>query len=159
MNAKQWFLIGVVVVLGGLYLCFFTDWLRSTPIRIEHTVRPLREAWRGDGTRVDPAASPSDSVSFSLHADYDLVSVKVVPLADFLTNRFAHPLWHLVAEEGSSTLNSMAYGRTPPGMRPSVEDARAEPLQPGVEYRLLVESRKQKGEHDFKIGAVRAALR
>ena len=159
MNAKQWFLIGVVVALGGLYICFFTDWFRSRPIRIEHSVRSLREAWRGDGTRLDATANPSSSVSFALHDDYRLVSVKVVPLSEFLTNRFAHPLWHLVAEEGSTPVNSIAYGRTLPGMQPSVEGAEADPLQSNVEYRLLIESRRQMGEHDFTIKPVKAARR
>jgi hypothetical protein len=159
MNAKQWFLIGVVVVLGSLYMAFFTDWFRSRPIRIEHAVRPLRDAWRGDGTRVDATANPANSVSFSLHEDYRLVSVKVVCLSEFLTNRFAHPLWHLVAEDGSPPVRSIAYGRTLPGMAPPVKGAQADALQPGVEYRLLIESRKQKGEHDFTVDAVRAARR
>lgn len=150
MNAKQWCLLGLVGVLGSLYVCFFTDWFRSTPFRIEHTVRPLREAWR-NGTRMDTSRNSALSVTFALHQTCRLLSVEVVPLNEFLTNRFAHPLWQLVSKEGSDPVNSIAYGVTLPGMKPSVQGAEAEPLLPNVEYRLLIESRKQKGQHDFKI--------
>ena len=35
------------------------------------------------------------------------------------------------------------------GMRPAVQGATADPLQPGVKYRLLVEAGGVKLEHDF----------
>jgi len=151
MKASERFFLGAAVVLGGLYVGFFTDWFRDRPIRIEHTTRPLRDAWRGDGTRLDPSRRPGLDVSFSLHGNYRLTSVKVVPLADYRTNRFAHPLWHVVSEDGSDPVNSIAYGRTLPGMEPSVAGAEADPLRPDVEYRLLVETRNGEGEHDFML--------
>lgn len=157
MNRKEYCLIGLVVVLVGVYAVFFTDWFRNRPIRIEHTARSLRDAWTGGGARLYTNSKPAQGVTFSLHKDYRLTSVSVVPLAEYLTNQFAHPLWHIVADKGSEPVNSIAYSMTVPGMKPAVEGAVADPLEANVEYRLLVETRKQTGEHDFKITAVQAA--
>lgn len=159
MSRKEYCLIGLVVVLVGIYAVFFTDWFRTRPIRIEHTLRSPREAWTGTGTRLDTNSRPAQGVTFSLHKDYRLTSVSVVSLAEFLTNQFAHPLWHIVADKESAPVNSIAYGRTLPGMKPAVEGDVADPLLANVEYRLLIETRKQKGEHDFKIEAARAVRR
>ena len=159
MNKKEYYLIGLVVVLIGVYAVFFTDWFRTRPIRIEHTFRSPREAWTGSGTRVDTNSRPMQGITFSLHKDYRLVSVSVVPLEEYLTNKFAHPLWQLVADKESEPVDSIAYGMNLPGMKPSVEGAVADPLQANVEYRLLIETRRQKGEHDFTMEAQQAARR
>ena len=42
--------------------------------------------------------------------------LQVVPLAEFKTNRYAHPLWHLVSKSGSPRVNGFAYGTAIEGM-------------------------------------------
>jgi hypothetical protein len=150
MTKKSLFLISLAIVLAGLYVVFFSGWLGPKFIRIEHTVRSLRDAWAG-GQRVDPTGKQVNNVMFSLHNDYKLTMVKVVSAEEFSTNRFAHPLWHLVSEKGSRPVNSVSYGFPVPGMKPAVVEAEAQPLKPGIKYKLLVESRSIKGEHDFEI--------
>ena len=143
MTKKNIFLLSVVVVLTGLYVVYFTDWFRPKFIRIEHSVRSLP----APGSR----ARSINNVTFSLHKDYRLTSLKVVPAAEFQTNAYVRPLWNLVSEKGSSPVNGFAYGFPVPGMTPAVANADPDPLQPGVEYRLLLEARSTKGEHDFTI--------
>jgi hypothetical protein len=36
-----------------------------------------------------------------------------------------------------------------PGMRPSVKGATPDPLEPDVRYRLIIEAKTGKAEHDF----------
>jgi hypothetical protein len=98
-----------------------------------------------------PRGGQINNVTFSLHKDYKLTSVKVVPVADYQTNQFSSPLWHLVSKKGSQPVGGFAYGFPVPGMAPAVADAVPEPLRMGVEYRLLVEARSIKGEHNFSV--------
>jgi hypothetical protein len=37
-------------------------------------------------------------------------------------------------------------------MHPAVKGARADPLEPGVSYRLLVTTKDQTAQHDFSLG-------
>lgn len=158
MTKKEIFLVSIVIAMGGLYAVYFSGWFGPKFIRIEHTVRPVREAWGVNG-RADPNGKQVNNVMFSLHKDYTLTSVKVVPAAEFQTNKYAHPLWHLVSKSGSGPVHALSYGYTIPGMTPSVANAEPDMLQPGVEYRLVVETRSVKGEHDFKIPSQLASRR
>jgi len=151
VSKKEIFLALLVLVLVGLYAFYFTDWFKGKYIRVEHSARPLREAW-GNGQRVDPTGKQVNNVTFSLLKDYQLTSVQVVPLVEFQTNNHARPLWQLVSKTGSRPVNGFAYGAPIAGMAPvSVLNAEAQPLEPGVEYRLLVEASSIKGTNDFNI--------
>lgn len=158
MSRKEILLVAVVAALAGLYVYYFTDWFRPRFIRIEHTVRSLRDAWDG-GRRVAPASHRSSDVTFALHKNYRLTSVEVVPLAEFSTNKYAHPLWHLVAEKGSKPVNGFVYGMPIAGMTSSVAGIDADLLQPGVEYRLLVRAGSLTGTNDFTIPGSSTARR
>lgn len=157
ISKKEIFLAMLVAVLGGLYVCYFTDWFRQRVIKIEHTARPLREAWTGGGQRVDPTGKQLNNVSFSLHQNYRLTSVRVFRLAE--TSNEAPPLWHLVSKAGSSPVNTVAYGMAVPGMTSSIPGMVAGLLEPGFEYRLVVEARSAQGTNDFSIPARSAAVR
>ena len=157
ISKKEITLISLVVVMAGMYVIFFTDWFRPKFIRIEYTVRSLRDAWGPNG-RVDPTGKQVNNVSFSLHKDYSLTSVQVVSLAEARTNKFPHALWSLTSKSGSALVNAIAYGTPIEGMTTSAISAEAEPLEPGVEYRLLVEAKSLKGTNDFTI-PTRAASR
>jgi len=160
MSKKEYFLVGLVVVLVGVYAVFFTDWLRPKVMHIEHSARTLREAWTGSGARVDPTGKQElGNVTFTLHRKYKLTSVKVVPLADFLSNKYAPATWELGSKSGSDPVEGFAYGMPIPGMAAAREFMTPESLQPDVEYRLFVEAGGLKGEHDFTIGRSSMARR
>ncbi|HLP75730.1 MAG TPA: hypothetical protein VK327_02350 [Candidatus Paceibacterota bacterium] len=150
MSKKEYFLIGVVVVLAGLYAVFFSDWFKPKFIRIEHTVRSSREAWGGNG-RVKPAFKDAGGITFSLHNPYKLTCVRVFVAAELETNKFAHPVWHLVSKKGSEPADGFAYGFQIPGMTSAVPGAEPDALQPGVDYRLVVEAGSLKGTNTFKL--------
>jgi hypothetical protein len=151
MTKKTYLLIGLVVVLGCLYIYFFTDWFAPKIIQIEHSVRPARDAWTGGGQRAASVGREANNVTFALNRQFKLTSIKVVPLAEYQTNQFAHPLWHLVSENGSDRTKALSYGFPVPKMTPSVAGAPPDPLVPGVGYRLIVEAGSWRGEHDFTI--------
>lgn len=159
MSRKEWALITLVLGLGGLWVVFFSGWFAPRVIRVEHSVRSLRDAYGPGGRRVDATGKQQlGNVSFSLHRNYRLTSVKVVLAADARTNKYPHALWQLAAKSGSTPIDGFAYGLPVAGMTPEMNGSEPEPLEPGGEYRLLLEARSWKGEHDFTIPpATRAA--
>jgi hypothetical protein len=150
VSKKEIMLVALAVILAGVYLCCFTDWLKNKPIAVEHTVRPnvIVPSRRGNGNPVNPSPYV---VSFSLGRDCKLTSVKVVPAAEYQTNRNVLPLWYLVGDSRSAPTRSIVYGMPVEGMKPFLAGANVQPLVPGVVYRLLVEAGATRGEHDFKI--------
>ncbi|MGN6555681.1 MAG: hypothetical protein ACTHLW_18385 [Verrucomicrobiota bacterium] len=148
MSKKEYILIGLVLVLGGLYVAFFSGWFKPKFIRIEHSVRLSRKSWTG--SRTVAAKSPSD-VSFVLHNPYRLTSVRVVRAADIATNKFAHSLWHLVSKTGSAPAEGFAYGFPLEGMAPAITGAEPEALEPGTDYLLLLEAGSLKGTNQFTL--------
>jgi hypothetical protein len=157
MSKKEYFLVVFVVVLFGIYVHYFTDWFTSKPIRIEHSIRPnvLFSSNRRGNTV--PASETSFIVSFVLDREYKLTSLKVVAVSEVATNPGARPLWHLIADAKPIPTRAIAYGERVAGMKPAASSAVAEPLQPNVEYRLLIEAGRRRGQHDFKY--VRANIR
>jgi hypothetical protein len=139
MGKKNVFLISSVVVLLGVYVIFFTHWFKPRVMLIGHTGRP------------EPG-SGSVHMTFSLGDYYELTDVKVVRLDDFKKNPDTPPLWHLVSDEGSDSINVFSYGENIGGMDPAVSGAEPGPLQPGVRYRLLVTAGSVKAQHDFYFG-------
>jgi hypothetical protein len=159
VSRKEYFLVGLVVVLVGLYVVCFTDWFRPGTLRIEHSTRVLREAWNG-AQRVDSTGKEElGNVSFTLHGTFMLDSVKVVPLAEYLTNKYVPPTWALESGSGSDPVSGFAYGMNIAGMKPVHQGRTPELLEPGRTYRLIVEAGRVRGEHDFSIGGTPAALR
>jgi hypothetical protein len=158
MSRKEWVLIALVLVLGGLWAVYFSGWFAPKVIRVEHSVRSLRESWGPRGVRVDPTGKQEfGNVSFSLHKNYRLTSVRVVAVSDIKTNNHAHALWHLAAKVGSQPVDSLAYGLPVAGMTAYSAGVEPEPLEAGIEYRLLVEAGSWKGERDFVIPRQRAS--
>ena len=150
MTKKQVVLLVVAVVLVGLYVCYFTDWFATESIQIVHTIRPYTPPpMRRGRPRADdnPAANP---VSFGFNHKCRLTEIKVIPVSDLATNKYAHPIWHLVSESNSVPTKAFVYGMNIEGMHPKVPGARPDPLEPGIAYRLFVSTTDLKGEHDFK---------
>lgn len=138
MNKKNCVLIAFALVLAIVYVVYFTDWFRTKPIVISHTSRPM-----GRNGRV--------ITIFSLGNYYTMTEIKVVPLAEWQTNRFALPLWHLVGK-AENPVNHFVYGQSLRGMSPEVDGARVMPLQPGTKYRIFVAAGSLIGSHDFLSG-------
>ena len=150
MSRKEYILIGLVAVMAALYVVFFSDWFKPKFIRIEYAIRSSREAWGAAG-RIETKNNASSGVSFALHQNYRLTSVRVVRSAEIQTNRYAHPLWNLVTEKGSTPVDGFAYGYSLQGMSPTVAGAEPEPLESGIDYLLLVEAGSLKGTNAFKL--------
>jgi hypothetical protein len=148
MTKKQLLLLAIAVVLLCGYAYYFTDWFASESIQIVHTLRPYTPPRRGPrrGSDDNPAAN---TVSFGFNRKYRLTEIKVIPVSDLATNKYAHPIWHLVSESNSVPTKAFVYGMNIQGMHPKVPGARPDPLQPGVPYRLFVDTGELKGEHEF----------
>jgi hypothetical protein len=140
MNKKNFILIGLVLVLAVIYAIHFTNWFRTETMSILCAERPARNG------------AAATRLFFSLGDDYELTEVKVVPLAALQADKHAQPVWHLVGDPSSDLVNTISYGQNIGGMTAAVEGSRAEPLQPGVTYRIFVTAGKIRGEHDFHIG-------
>ena len=146
MTRKLWILLTVVVVLGGLSLYLNKDWFAKDNIQISHRSRPDRISQLFRRKKSDSAVNP---VVFILNHKLKLTSLKVIPVSDIKTNKFPHPIWYLTSDSNSVPTQEFTYGDSIRGMRPAVKDASAWPLEPGVNYRLLIEAGELKAEHDF----------
>jgi hypothetical protein len=143
MTKQNLLLIAFTLVLGVVYVRYFTDWFRPQTIQIAHTSRNLR-------ARNQPANVPPP-LTFGLNRQFKLTEILVVPLAGWQTNRNVPPVWHLISDSNSATVKVFSYGQGIRGMKPAVAGSRAQPLETNVAYRLLVIAGKAKGQHDFEI--------
>lgn len=130
MTKKNWALIGIVIVLGVLYVIYFTNWFRSKTMLI------------GDMERFG-------RVEFSFNQSYPLTHVKVVSVSELESNKYALPVWELKSESNSIPVRAFRYGQWIRGMQPAVKGTRPEPLEHGSKYRLFVEAGSLKAQHDF----------
>jgi len=140
-------LLLLVLGLGGLSLYLNRDSFARASIQISHRVSPWLDKKR-PGARGSQLGPP---VAFSLSGYYRLTSVNVVIAADIATNKYAHPIWSLVSESNSVPTSSFVYGGFIRGMHLAVKGVRADPLEPGVTYRLLVKTKDQTAQHDFSL--------
>lgn len=142
----------LMIGLIGLSLYLNRDYFRSEGIQITHRLSPWMENRR-------PRARSSDlgvPVTFMLNGFYRLKSIRVVDAAMFATNKYTVPVWRIISDSNSVPTSSFNYGSFIRGMRPEAKGVRPEPLQPGVEYRLLVVTDKDlEGQHDFNISTNR----
>ena len=140
------------LVLAGAYVYFFTDWFAPSDIQIIHTIRPNTQAGRRPRGR-EPVRASSHLVSFAFSQKLRLKDIQVVPASDAATNKYPHPLWHLLSDSNSVPTKSIVYGLYVRGMRPAVKGAMADPLEPGTAYQLRMASDAGKIQHDFKTPA------
>ena len=140
-------LIALAVVFGGISLYLNKDWFAGDIIQIHHRSRPARMGLFRRTKR--PVDSDTDPVFFAFDRKLKLTSLKVIPVSDIETNKYPHPIWHLVSASNSVPITEFVYGTRIPGMQPAVQGATPDPLEPGVKYRLLIETKGGKAEHDF----------
>jgi hypothetical protein len=145
MFSKQNVLIVLAVILAGIYVSFFTDWIKRPHIQIIAQTRPIQP--KGQAAKVYP-------VSFLLDGKYQLTAVKVVPLDAYQTNRFTPPSWHLIAYTNGPLTEGFLYGQRIPGLRPWMTNAPPQRLEPDTVYRLFVEAGRARGQIDFHTGGL-----
>jgi hypothetical protein len=148
MAKKQVVLIGVTVLLLGVYAYYFSGWFSPRQMFIEHSIR-AGVPERGAMGRIEKVDDTMNVMTFAFDSKYELTGVKVVSSEEFQTNKYAHPLWHLVMDSNSVPMKAIVYGMRIRGMRPKVKGAEADPLEANVTYRLIVDAGKIRGEHDF----------
>ena len=148
MTKKQLVTVAIAVAAFAAYAYYLTDWFTSDHIQVVHTLRPPVLA--KNSRRGRPTENPTvNVVSFGLNSKFKLTSVKVIPVAELKTNKYAHPVWHLVSASNSVPTKGFVYGMRIKGMQPKVPNAQPDPLLPDVTYRLLLEAGDIKGEYDF----------
>ena len=145
MTRKQWMLVFAAVVMAGFSLYLNRDWFASENIHIYHRSAPQRSFFRRKRMD-DPQTNP---VIFGFDRKLKLTCLKVIPVTALETNKYALPIWHLVSESNSVAIRDFSYGTRIPGMHPAVSGAVPDPLEPGVQYRLLIEAGSLKAQHDF----------
>ncbi len=137
--------LGSLLAVAALFFYVNRDWFASERIQIYYRSSPRPPP----GRRGQPASGAVDPIIFGFNRRLPLKSIEVLAVSDLETNKFPHPLWHLVSDSNSVPTRGFVYGANVPGMRPAIKGASAEALQAGVKYRIFVESGSLKGEHDF----------
>jgi hypothetical protein len=147
MTGKHWMLFALVVVLGGFSLYLNKDWFAREDIQIHHRSRPARPGFL---SRSALAISPgTDPIFFAFDRKLKLTSLRIIPVSEIETNKYPHPIWHLVSDSNSVPITEWSYAWPIRGMHPAVKGATPDPLEPGVTYRLIIEAGKLKAQHDF----------
>jgi len=149
MNPKLTIQIALLLILSGVGIYYWSGFFRPPEIQILCTIHRQRS------TRAAEAGNPAAGslraeAAFGLDKNYKLTSIKVVPLADWKTNKNAHPLWQLAVKTAVTPVKAFIYGQKFKGMD-SVSGTDAEPLLPRVEYLLLIEAGRQRGECEFTL--------
>jgi hypothetical protein len=145
MTKKSIFILALTLLLGGFSLYLNRDWFASEELSVSHRSLPPRDRL----LRGAAAKGPANPVLFMTNRKLQLTSVKVVPVSEISTNPYAHPLWELTSESNSIPVKQFLYGAGLRGMKPAVKGAGADPLVPGVNYRLLIEAGSARVQHDF----------
>lgn len=140
MTKKNLFLISLALGLGTVYAIWFTSWFRPTTIKIAHTSRIAR---------VGPRRGEAQLL-FRVNQRMRFTELRVVPLAQYETNKNVVPVWHLVSESNSVPVQDFFYGQSIGGMHPAFKGVRPEPLETNVTYRLFVTAGRAKGQQDFE---------
>jgi hypothetical protein len=145
MTKKNIPMICFVILLVGLSIYLNKDRFASDVIQLSHrSVTP--RLWFARG----PAAqSPCNPVVFLINKSLKLTSVKVVVASDAETNKFPHAIWDLVSDSNSVPVKQFMYGAPIGGMHLAFQGIGADPLQPGDNYRVLVQAGSLKLQHDF----------
>ncbi len=144
-----------ILILGLASLSYYMnrDSFAPETIQINHRMSPWMRPANPSARRANDLGVP---VTFTLNGFHPLTTVKVVLVADMETNKFPHAIWKLVSDSNSVPTSTFNYGAGIRGMRPDVKGARPDPLEPGVAYRLIVVTAKDKqAQHDFTVSTNR----
>jgi len=146
MTKKSLMLVLFAVALATVYVVWFSDWFKPKKVEIYHTYRNLRPTY-GNAAR----GNAIQSLIFGVRPPMHFTELKVVPLAEFETNKEASAVWHLISDSNSVPVKSFFYGQYIGGMRPAIKGVHAEALESNVTYRMFITAGGLKGEHDFEL--------
>jgi hypothetical protein len=146
MTKQTWTLLALAIVLGALYVARFTDLGRQERIQINVAIRPVR---------LNAGADDTLPVIFGLDRERPLTKVRVAPLSE-ATNAKPKCVWQLETKKTSEPVRGFAYGDKIGGME-FVAGVTPAKLEPGVTYRLEIESGRAKGQADFTAQAAAPA--
>lgn len=141
-------LTATFLAVAGFYFYLYRDSFRKPHIQIAHTIRP--KGWSRRRTAITEAEI-ANVIIFRLEHEYKLTSIKVIPVPELETNKYAHPVWELASDSNSVPIQAFTYGMRIRGMHTPVKGEQADSLAPNVPYRLFVEAGSLKGEHDFTV--------
>jgi hypothetical protein len=151
MSKKNFIILSVALAaVVALYFYLYKDSFSRATIQISHTIRP-RGSFFTRRAQNAPADADMNLVMFRLEHAHKLTCIKVIPIPELETNKYAHPIWDIVSDSNSVPVQAFSYGTRIRGMHPTVKGATPDPLLPNVPYRLFVEAGPIKGEHDFTI--------
>ena len=143
MTKKNLLLMFFTFALTSVYVIWFTDWFRPKAVTISYTNRNLHPNWqRGN-------ALPN--LMFHIKPQIRFTELKVVPLAQFETNKNAVAVWHLVSDSNSVPVLEFFYGQNIDGMRPAIKGVPADALETNITYRMFITAGHAKGERDFEL--------
>ncbi|HWY78443.1 MAG TPA: hypothetical protein VN281_22710 [Verrucomicrobiae bacterium] len=151
MAAKRILIVCAILLVGLIYYYLYHDSFSRRDMSIKVMVRPKLGARMRPTTTANGAEN--DAVIFGLSRQFQLTEVEVIPLDALATNKYAHPVWHMVSDSNSAPIMTFAYGMRIHGMHPEVKGIEADPLLPGTSYRVRIAAGADKGEHDFKTPA------
>jgi hypothetical protein len=149
MTRKHWTVVAAIILLAAFSLYLNRDWFARDDIQIFHRSRPARPGLFAARRKSDPAFS-FNPIMFGFNRKLKITSLKVISLDELATNKYPHPLWHLVTESNSVPTREIIYGDKVKGMHPDIKGATPEDLTPGAGYRLLLEAGDLKAQHDFQ---------
>lgn len=153
MTKKNILLLAVAfLAVAFAYWQLYKDSFRPRSIHISHTVR-YRLSSPGRPTPKLLDAESGSTVNFGLGGEYRLTEVKVTSEAELATNKFAHPVWHLISDSNSTPVRVVVYGQGIRGMHPAVKGAQPDPLADGIPYKMSIDAGNLHGEHNFTVGA------
>jgi hypothetical protein len=143
MTKNNLLLILLALALAVVYAIWFADWFRPAVVKISHTIRERSQNYRRGSVQPD--------LIFRVNPRIRLTELKVVPLAEYETNKSALPVWHLVSDSNSVPVLNFSYGQNIGGMHSAIGGGRAEALETNVTYRMLVSAGRIIGQHDFEL--------
>lgn len=146
MTRKNIVLVVVAGVLAVVYAVYFTNWFTPKTFKIFHTVRNFRTMRPGT---VRNGYLPS--LQFGMSRRLELTEIKVVRLSEWETNKHALPIWHMVTESNSVSLNNFAYGQFILGLHPAIKGTHPDLPDTNVVYRMFLAAGKFSAAHDFEL--------
>ena len=145
ISRKSIFIIIGVLVLAAIALYANRERFQPGPIQVTHRLH------RVGGRFDDPSGVPP--ILFELDRSARITSIKVVLASEIATNKYAHPLWHMVANTRTAPIRGFLYGMEIPGMHTAVKNATADQLTMEPTYRLLIEAGSLKTQYDFDLAS------
>jgi len=139
MTRQHSILVAALLLLGGGYIYWFTDWLVPPQIQIEVSTRP-------SGRGRSDSDSPVLPTLFMLDREYAFNSLAVIAVSNVPPSLLGKPAWHLAAQGQPEPQRGFAYGETLTGYRTIVAPL---PLIPGALYRVDLKAGRARGTRTF----------